>query len=275
MSGRRCWSAPCASGSGAPGRRRVHGRGRRPPRVRDDGAPDGAGERARGRGAGRRAAPELRGWGRPPAADPGEVPGRPWPAARLRLGAVRRDAPRFGHRPHAPAAGHATSTGTPAGWPSCSTPHGWARRSTSSGWRSRRASASSTSASPPSRRRPRRAARSGPVRPPRAPTSRASSETCWGRSRAARGTSSTRPATSTGDVLRSRKGDYLVTLDPRQTQRRGPPHRRRVQGPRHLRQADARRAGGGAPEPQRRGRPGRLHAAARAGGHRPVRRATG
>ena len=62
-----------------------------------------------------------------------------------------------------------------------------------------------------------RGARSGPARPPRARTSRRSWATCW--APCTRGSGDILDATGAeaGDVLRSKKGDYLVTLDPRQT----------------------------------------------------------
>ena len=115
--------------------------------------------------------------------------------------------------------------------------------------------------------------RAGARRRPRAPTSRTWSGSCWARSAAARATPSTRTGDEAGDVDPLRKGDFLLTIDPAHDARRGPARRHRVQGPGHLRQADARRAGGGQAQPRRRGRPGGVHAQPRAGRHRAVRRA--
>ena len=68
-----------------------------------------------------------------------------------------------------------------------------------------------------------------------------SSRTCW--PDALRGTDHLleRTADAAGDVLRSRKGDFVITLDPETVHGATPAGRRRVQGPHHLR---ARHAGG-------------------------------
>ena len=63
-----------------------------------------------------------------------------------------------------------------------------------------------------------------------------------------------RTGDETGDVIRSRKGDYLLTIDPTIDPRRRPAYRHRVQGPVDLGQADAGRARRGQAEP---GGPGR------------------
>ena len=74
-----------------------------------------------------------------------------------------------------------------------------------------------------------------------------------------------------GATIASKKGDFVVTLDPGGHRRRRRPRGRRGQGPGHLRPGHARRAARGAHQPRRGRRPGRVHAGPCADRHRAVR----
>ena len=108
---------------------------------------------------------------------------------------------------------------------------------------------------------------------PRAPTSRTCSRRCSATSRAAPATCSTGPATEAGTVLKSKKGDFVLTVDARAARGARTCGSSSRQGPRRCPMpGDPRGASRGQEEPRRGRRGGRLHAQPRAHRHRPVRR---
>ena len=160
---------------------------------------------------------ELRRRRRPAAADAREVPRRPRRAPGVRRRAVRRDEARQRDRPDADAARHVLRRRRIEARRSSSTRRASTPRCTSSGPRSRAGSTSSTSGSPRSRPRPRRAAPSGPGRRPRAATSRTSSRRCSRDIARGSGDLVDRTGGEAGELLRSKKGDFVVTVDPART----------------------------------------------------------
>ena len=78
-----------------------------------------------------------------------------------------------------------------------------------------------------------------------------------------------------GDFGRSKKGDFVITVNPALATGRRPPHRRRGEGPHDVRSRDARGVARGEDEPRRVRRPRRLHPCPCAVRHRAVRRPGG
>ena len=94
---------------------------------------------------------------------------------------------------------------------------------------------------------------------------------CSATSRGAAATCSTAPGPRPGSLLGSKKGDFVLTLNPRRHARRRRAGRARGQGPGDVAAGDARGAARGAREPRRGRRRRRLDAAPRADRHRAVR----
>ena len=158
---------------------------------------------------------ELRRRRRPAAAHAREVPGRPWRTALDGRRAVRRDEARQRDRPDRPRCSSATSTATRPSSRSSSTRRGSTRRCTSSARRSRPASRrieERLDRDRGRRRRPRRGA--GPLDgqgrrlrgPPRDDA---------GGHRPRRGRPARPDRHRDGPVMKSKKGDFVLTVDAR------------------------------------------------------------
>ncbi len=80
-----------------------------------------------------------------------------------------------------------------------------------------------------------------------------------------------RTGNEAGDVIRSKKGDFVLTRRPGPDRRRRAADRRRGEGPGDVGPPDARRDPRGEDEPRRRRRAGRVHAGPRPERDRPVR----